>query len=110
MILTQDELDVPIRNIYGKEMQNEKEEPITLRLLFIESILRPQDGRTGAEKLKGVAMANKVNLPMGNLTLGPDEVKFISDRVDEVDWTDYLYDHIYKALNKPAVVELPKEG
>lgn len=109
MVLTQEELDAPIKNIYGEVMKNEKGEPITIRVLFIESILRQEKDRSADEKLKGFAMANKVNLPMGELSLQPDEVKFISDRVDGVDWSDYLYGKIHEIMGQAKVVEIPKD-
>ncbi len=110
MILTQEELDEPILNIYCEVMKNEKNEPLTIRVLLIESILRPKEGRAADDKLKGFAMANKVNLPMGKLTLEPDEVKFISDRVDGTDWSDYLYGKIHEIMGRATVQELSKDA
>lgn len=109
MILTQEQLNEPILNIYGGPMDAGDDKQITIRLLMIESILQPVSDRTGDEKLKGYRMANKVNLPHGDLTLEPDEVKFIKDRVDKKEWSDYLYGKIDEIFGKAKMQEIPKD-
>ena len=111
MILTQEELDAPFLTIYGQKMETtgENSVSITLRFLLLESILRPDEGRDSADKLKGFAMANKVNLLAGSFSLEPDEVKFISDRVDKADWSDYLYGKIHEIMGRAKIHELPKD-
>ena len=110
MVLTQEELDEQIVSIHGEPMPVANSDlPLTIRFLLLESILRPDEGRSSADKLKGFAMANKVNLPMGKLSLEPDEVKFISDRVDHADWSDYLYGKIHEVMGRAKIHELPKD-
>jgi len=109
MILTQEQLDEPILDIYGGPVQIDDDRSVTIRFLMVESILQPAKDRAGDDKLKGYHMANKVNLPHGNLTLEPDEVKFIMDRVDKKEWSDYLYGIIHEAFGKAKMQEIPKE-
>lgn len=109
MILTQKQLDEPILNIYGGPMDAGDKKKITIRLLMIESILQPVKDRTADDKLKGYRIANKVNLPHGELALEPDEVKFIMERVDKKDWSDYLYGKIDEIFGEAKMHEIPKE-
>ena len=114
MILTQEELDEPILNFYGKPIDAGDDKQVTIRFLMVESIFMEEEDRSGDDKLKRYHMANKVNLPHGKLVLEPDEVKFIEDCVDKKDWPSYIYGKICEIFDKAKMrgvelKEIPKD-
>lgn len=107
MKVTQEQLNEPLKSLTGKEFDFKKDEPLTMRHVFIETILFADEGRSGTERLNGVKVAEKVNAQMGELEFDEADVKLIESRMDKAKIltnNDYLYALVQRFLHQPEPV------
>ena len=112
MKVTQEQLNAPLFSITGESFDFKKDVPLTMRHVFIETILFKDEGRSGQERLNGVKVAEKINTQMGELDLEEAEVKLIEDRMDKspiLTNNDYLYTLVQRFFHPPAAPALLEE-
>ncbi len=103
MKFTQEELDVPLKDVNGSVYNFSKEEKLTLRLLLGEVILSKDTERSGDERIKGFNLVNKFNERFGEIKLDDAEVKLITLRMEKALITtssDFLYGTLHVRLNR----------
>lgn len=111
MEITQECLNEVVQNYLGEPYELTKETKLTLRLLLIEVILCKDENRSGDERIKGFALAQKVNTLMGIITLDDADIKLVETRMDKaliVTSQDFLYGTLATILKSGGVA--PKDS
>lgn len=104
MELTQEQLDQKLSSFNGDGIEYggvKERQALTMRLLMIEVVLCRKEDRPGDERVKGFALAVKINTPMGAVNLDDADLKLISNRMDEaiiVKSNDHLYGLLHAFL------------
>lgn len=108
MKVTQEQLDGPLKSLTGEAFDFKKDEPLTMRHLFIETILFKDESRSGADRLNGVKVAEKINNRAGEFELDEADVKLIEGRMDRaliLTSNDYLYALVQRFLHSTVEPE-----
>lgn len=101
MKITQEQLNEELKTFTGESINYAKDQKLTYRLLIIEVILSQDKDRSGDDRLKGFALALKIDTQMGVLELEDAEIKLIQTRMDSavvVTSNDWLYGKLHKLL------------
>lgn len=107
MKVTQERLNEPLKSLTGEDFDFKKDEPLTMRHVFIETILFADESRSGADRLNGVKVAEKINTRMGELELDEADVKLIEGRMDKSPIlinNDFMYALVQRFLHSTAEV------
>lgn len=102
MKVTQEQLDDPLKSLDGTTFSIDAQgSALTMRFALTEAILYADDKRSGADRLSGVKVAEKIHTRMGELEFDDAEVKLIEDRMDRaplLTQNDYLYTLVRRFL------------
>lgn len=108
MEISQDTLNQVVLTQYGTERKFQFSEndtrPLTFRVVLVESIYKPDEKRSGTEKLRSYELAKRIDIDNGGpLTLDPEEIKTILERAES--WPDDVYGQLCGILDGKNVPE-----